>query len=226
MKCSVSPMRCACLVILQSLGILFLKLGAWINKLLFLPPTKPPIKWLRNRNADVGRKDSYRWVIVFMSSWAWICCYAAFTHIINLYCLPALYIELYSRAIGGMKKKKSCDFSPQNRISRSFHLLSATCCRLFPCWNVRKKELSLKEKEKKEKLGRISSTLNNNASINYPPLGPVCASPTGLTTVTPAPAPVWEDSLIFRTPYWLGLAQRFWLAASLRPVLTRGFWFG
>lgn len=116
-----------------------------------------------------------------MSSWAQICCYAAFTHIINLYCLPALYIELYSRAVGGMKKKKNHVISPQNRISPSFHLLLATCCRLFPCWNVRKKELSLKKKKKdrKEKLGRISSTLNNNASINYPPLGPVCASPTG-----------------------------------------------
>lgn len=37
---------------------------------------------------------------------------------------------------------------------------------------------------------------------------------------------VWEDSLILRLLYWLDLVQRFWLAASLRPVLTPGFWFG
>lgn len=141
------------------LGYFIFKTGGLNKQTTFSSPHLHPIKWLRNRNADVGRKDSYRWVIVFMSSWARICCYAAFTHIINLYCLPALYIELYSRAIGGMKKKKNHVISPQNRISRSFHLLSATCCRLFPCWNVRKKELSLKEKEKKKENWVASAAL-------------------------------------------------------------------
>lgn len=123
-------------------------------------------------------------------------------------------------------KKKSCDFSTESNFSQFpftlGNLLQAVS--LLEC--EKEGTFTKRKRKKKEKLGRISSTLNNNGSINYPPLGPVCASPTGLTTVTPAPAPVWEDSLIFRTPYWLGLAQRFWLAASLRPVLTRGFWFG
>lgn len=200
------------------LGCFIFKTGG-SNKQTSFPPkplTPPnPIKWLENRNADVERKDSYRWVIVFMSSGAQICLNATFTHIINLYCLPALYIELYSKAVGGMEKKGAL---PKNQIPRSFHSLLATCCRPFPYWNVRHKQLS-------QKIWVVSAAhwIIIPSLISHP--WALCAH-LRLGDDSDSCAPVWEDSLIFRTPYWLGLAQRFWLAASLRPVLTRGFWFG
>lgn len=131
------------------LGCFIFKTGG-SNKQTSPPPLAPTMrmKWLENRNADVGRKVSYRWVIVFMSSRAQICFNATFTHVINLYLLPALSIELYGKAIGGMEKKLPHDF-PQNLNLLSFHLLLATCCRLFPSWSVRQ-NFHTKKKKKRE----------------------------------------------------------------------------
>lgn len=74
----------------------------------------------------------------------------------------------------------------------------------------------------------ISSTANNtafliNLQLQPPPWYSVCLQ-QGEVTYTSVDGDSdcylwttgWEDSLIFRLLYWLGLVQRFWLAASLR----------